>query len=116
MREFRLLGCFALIVALPCLSQSTSNPIGQSGISPNIAVDCGDPLQASSPECSALQNQISGSSRTGVSISAGEGVPQLRSSYDIDRNQYPPGINPTYPSQIDKPRSRSLPQTEFEIE
>jgi protein involved in polysaccharide export with SLBB domain len=114
MREFRLLGCFAVMVAVPCFSQSTNNPIGQSGLPPNIALDCTDPLQASSPECSALQNQISGSSRTGMPISTGEGVPQLRSPNDINQSQYPPGINPPNPSEIAKPTTPSFPRTEFE--
>ena len=114
MREFRLLGCFVLVLALPCLPQSSNTSVGQSGVSPNIAVDCTDPLQASSPECLIPQSQTSGGSRTGISIPAAEGVPQLRSPYDTNQYQYPPGINPLNPSQIAKPKSPAFPQTEFE--
>lgn len=114
MREFRLLGCFVSILAVPSLSQSNNTSIGQSGVSPNIALDCTDPLQASSPECFALQDQTSGVSRPSVSVPAGEGVPQLRSPYDINQDQFPPGTNPPNPSQIAKPISPSSPQTEFQ--
>ena len=110
MREFRLVGCFVLVLALPCLPQSSDTSVGQSG----VAVDCTDPLQASSPECLIQQSQTSGGSRTGMSIPAAEGIPQLRSPYDINQYQYPLGANPPNPSQIAKPKSPSFPQTEFE--
>jgi protein involved in polysaccharide export with SLBB domain len=111
MREFRLLGLFALILALPCLSQSTDNSYGQSTVSPNIAVDCSDPLQSSSPECLGLQDQTS----RGSQIAApGQSVPQLKSPYDVNQNQYPTGANPPNPSQTGKPKSPIVPQTEFE--
>src|SRR5215472_15617004 len=114
MREFRLLGCLVLILAVPGLSQSNDTSVGQTGVSPNIGVDCSDPFQASSPECLSLQNQTSGGSRPSVSVAPGESVPQLRAPYDINQYQYPPGTNPPNPSQIAKPTSPVSPQTEFE--
>jgi protein involved in polysaccharide export with SLBB domain len=108
-REIRLLGFFLSVLAVPCFSQSSAD---QSGVSPNIALDCSDPFQASSPECSALQNQTSGFSRP--SVSAPVGVPQLRAPNDTNQDQYPPGTNPPNPSQIAKPATPAFPQTEFE--
>jgi len=113
MREFRLLGCLVLILAVPSLSQSNNTSVGQSGVSPNIGVDCSDPFQASSPECLTLQNQTSGASRPSVSVAPGEGVPQLKAPYDVNQYQYPAGTNPPNPSQIAKPGA-PFPQTEFQ--
>jgi protein involved in polysaccharide export with SLBB domain len=41
-------------------------------------------------------------------------VPQLRSPYDTNQYQYPPGVNPPNPSQNAKPKTPVFPQTEFE--
>jgi protein involved in polysaccharide export with SLBB domain len=40
-------------------------------------------------------------------------VPQLKSPYDVNQNQFPPGTNPPNPSETAKPKSL-FPQTEFE--
>jgi protein involved in polysaccharide export with SLBB domain len=113
MREFRFFGYFVLILAVPSFSQS-DNTSGQSGVAPNMAAECADPLQASSPECLALQNQTPGASRPSSSLPSGEGVPQLRSPYDTNQYQYPQGVNPPNPSQTAKLKSPSFPETEFQ--
>ena len=109
----RELGLLVLFFALPSFSQSVGNSTGQTGASPNIAVDCSDPLQAASSACLNLQNQIPGGYQTGIP-SPGESVPQLRSPYDVNQSLYPLGINPPNPSQIAKPKTPPVPQTEFE--
>jgi protein involved in polysaccharide export with SLBB domain len=113
-RELGVVGSFVLFLAVPCFSQSVDNSTGQGGASPNIAVDCSDPLEASSPECLSLQDQISGSARTGSSPPQAQGVPQLKSPNDLNQYQYPPGANPPNPSEIARPKSPTVPQTEFE--
>jgi hypothetical protein len=113
-RELGVVGSFVLFLAVPCFSQSVDNSTGQGGASPNIAVDCSDPLEASSAECLSLQDQISGSSRTGSSPPQAQGVPQLKSPNDLNQYQYPPGANPPNPSEIARPKSPTVPQTEFE--
>lgn len=63
----------------------------------------------------ALQNQNPTGVRPGTYPAAGsEGIPQLRSPFDINQSQYPLGITPLNPSQIARPTQPVVPQTEFE--
>jgi protein involved in polysaccharide export with SLBB domain len=94
------------------LSQIGSESSGQSGASPNVRVDCSDPLQAASPDCTG------GESPGGGAIPAGgypslPSVPQLKAP-DINQAQYPPGTNPPNPSELARLKRQTVPKTEFE--
>jgi protein involved in polysaccharide export with SLBB domain len=103
-KELRLLGVSVVISAALCFSQSS----GQSGAAPNIKVDCSDPFQAASPECSFLQEQTTSGQQGGYVPS--QGVPQLRSP--SESSQAPP--IPLNPSQRERSNAPPWPRTEFE--
>lgn len=113
MRELRLLGLVVSVAAAVCFSQSVNPSPGQSGSGPNIRVDCNDPLQAASPDCNALQSQGIGAAPTGGYTLTPQGVPQLRSQYEVNQVQ-PPGAIPLNPSQLPRKNTPTWPQTEFE--
>lgn len=113
MRELGLRTLFAIIFTAACFSQSVNQSSGQSGTSPSSRVDCTDPFQAVSPECSFLQNQVPGSGAASDNYSPSpQGVPQLKSPYDYQTQ--PVGAIPPNPSQAGRPTAPTWPQTEFE--
>src|SRR5215469_11616499 len=90
---------------LPATSQ---NPQSQG-----IAVDCSDPLQAESPECSGAQAQ-----RPNVPVGnygyPSTGAPQLRTMPGYDTG-VTPRITPLNPSEIQRKKlAPPKPETEFE--
>jgi len=91
------------------LPSSQSSPNSQNPQSPGITVDCSDPLQADSVECSGGQSQrlnMQGGSYPSV------GTPQLRTTPGIDTGLTPRPLNP---SEIQRRKQLSpWPQTEFE--
>jgi protein involved in polysaccharide export with SLBB domain len=121
MRQLRLLTLFVFVLGVGgAFSQTLNESSPQTGLSPNPAVDCTDPLQASSPECSDLQNQMTGS-RQGISVPGSQGVPLLRAPYGWNQDQYQyeyqymyPPRTPLNPSQIRRPTTLPSPETEFE--
>jgi protein involved in polysaccharide export with SLBB domain len=117
MTKLRLLGLivfFFFFSAGVCFSQSLNQSSGQSGALPNPKIDCSDPLQAESPECSFWQNQgQSGYGQSGSYMPSLQGVPTLRSPYDLNPSQ-PYSATPLNPAQIRRPKTPTWPQTEFE--
>lgn len=112
MRKSAWLGVFVVLNAALCLSQVV-NETPQS-TTPGAAVDCNDPLQASSPECS-LQIQNATGVRRGQNLTPPVSqVPQLRNPFGASEGQYPPRTTPVNPSQIRRPNVPTWPQTEFE--
>ena len=125
MRELRLLMLFVAISAGGCFSQTLNDPSsqtlnpsslddtsGQNSTSPNIMVDCTDPSQIGSPECSrAAQSQIQRQYQYPYPSST-VGLPQLGSPFDT--SQYPFRTIPLNPSQTQHPKSAVWPETEFE--
>jgi len=113
MRKLRLLGLVVFLARL-CFSQSPNQPSGQSGALQNLRVDCTDPLQAASPECSSLQTQVPGGyAQSGSYTPLVQGVPTLRSLEDVNQTQ-PYGAPPINPSQMRRPKTPTWPETEFE--
>ena len=121
MRELRLLVLFWLIAAGGCLSQTTNEPndstdaLPQNSTSPNGSVDCTDPTEALSPECSSPQAQVPGSTqgRQSPSATGSSGrVPQLFSPLDNSQNPY--FMVPLNPSQRPRKKTAIVPETEFE--
>jgi protein involved in polysaccharide export with SLBB domain len=111
MRESHLLGLFVFIFAVVCFSQSVSPSSGQGGALPSTRVDCNDPFQATSPECSLLQSQAGdGAIQSGGYTPSFQGVPQLRSPYEPQ----PFSAIPPNPSQMPRTKVPTWPQTEFE--
>jgi protein involved in polysaccharide export with SLBB domain len=101
-------------------SQTLNESSPQSGLSPNIAVDCTDPMQAASPECGAAQGQVPVGGQGGL-YPPSFGLPQLRAPYGWNQDQYQyeyqymyPPRTPLNPSQIRRPKTQPSPETEFE--
>src|SRR5215472_2583801 len=124
MRKIRRLTLVVFLLGVRgAFSQTLSGSSTQSGLSPNIAVDCSDPMQAASPECGALQGQIPAGQggqygQYGPSL---DRVPQLRTPYGWSQDQYQyeyqymyPPRTPLNPSQIRRPKTPPSPETEFE--
>src|SRR5690348_3010955 len=91
-KELRLVGVSVVISAALCFSQSS----GQNAAATNIKVDCSDPFQAASPECSFLQDQTTSGQQRAYSPS--QGVPELRAP--SESSQAPP--IPLNPSQRER--------------
>jgi protein involved in polysaccharide export with SLBB domain len=101
-------------------SQTLNESSPQSGLSPNITVDCTDPMQAASPECGAAQGQVPVGGQGGQ-YPPFFGLPQLRAPYGWNQDQYQyeyqymyPPRTPLNPSQIRRPKTEPSPETEFE--
>ena len=112
MRRPHLLTLSVLLWVGVGFSQSVTDSSGQSGLSPNITVDCSDPLQATSPDCGAGQQSSIGAQEGGTAPSLPT-VPQLRVPPEANP-QNPPRATPANPSQISRSSALPWPQTEFE--
>ncbi len=112
MRRPHLLTLSVLLWVGVGFSQSVTDSSGQSGLSPNITVDCSDPLQATSPDCSAGQESSIGAQGGGAAPSLPT-VPQLRVPPEANP-QNPARATPANPSQISRSSALPWPQTEFE--
>src|SRR5215467_15642472 len=92
MRKIRLLTLLVFLLGVRGgFSQSLSGSLPQSGLSPNISVDCSDPMQAASPECGAVQGQIPSGGQYGQYGQYGpslDRLPQLRTPYGWSQDQY----------------------------
>src|SRR5215471_11093870 len=111
MRKPYQLLLFVVVCAAGCFPQSTADVSGQSSASPN-SIDCSDPFQASSPQCSSavqMGGAVGAQPRTSPSSDM---VPQLRSPFSGYETQTPPRT----PNPSETPHSKSAlsPQTEFE--
>jgi protein involved in polysaccharide export with SLBB domain len=121
MRKIHLLSLFVFFLGVGASFSQTLNPSSpQSGLSPNISVDCTDPMQAASPECAAAQGQVSAGGQGGQYLPS-FGLPQLRSPYGWNQDQYQyeyqymyPPRTPPNPSQVRRPKTQPSPETEFE--
>ena len=108
-----------VISAGGCFSQSTQSPTssgmndisGQNSTSPNIMVDCTDPSQIDSPECSRAAQQRQYQYQYPYP-SSNVGLPQLGNPFDT--SQYPFRTIPLNPSQTQHPKTVVWPETEFE--
>ena len=107
-----------LIIFLPlgAVSQSLSGASPQGSGSTGITVDCSDPFQANSPECSSLLMQgAGGGAGQGSPYGAPlEQLPQLRNPFGSAESENPPRPPVVNPSQVGKPTTPAWPQTEFE--
>jgi protein involved in polysaccharide export with SLBB domain len=110
MRKLHQLLLFVVVCAAGCFPQSSAVS-GQSATSPAISVDCSDPFQASSPDCSAAQTQSAIGMPT-QSSSAFDRVPQLRAPSGSSETQTPPRT--ANPSELQHASSPPWPQTEFQ--
>jgi len=113
MLKVRLLALFVVFAVGICFSQSLQESPTQSGTSSRISVDCSDPVQAASPECSSQIQNATGA-QGGQYLPPTTQIPQLRSPYGSREEQYPPRTAPLNPSQIQRPKSPTWPETEFE--
>jgi len=111
MRKLQQLVWFVVVCAAGCFPQASADVQGQSATSPAILVDCSDPFQASSPECSAAQTQGTIGAQT-QSSSSFDRVPQLRAPSGSPETQTPP--RPANPSELQHANSSPWPQTEFQ--
>ena len=122
MRKIRLLALFVFLLGVRAsFPQTLNEPSSQTGLSPNIAVDCTDPMQAASPECGAAQGQVPVGGQGGQYLPSLDRVPQLRAPYGWNQDQYQyeyqymyPPRTPLNPSQIRRPKTQPSPETEFE--
>lgn len=108
-----------LIIFLPlgAVSQSLSGASPQSSGATGITVDCSDPFQANSPECSSLLMQGAGGTGAGQGSQYGapvEQLPQLRNPFGPTESENPPRPPVVNPSQVGKPTTPAWPQTEFQ--
>lgn len=76
-------------------------------------MDCTDPMQAATTECSQQTQNATGVQR-GQNLPSSGQVPQLRNSYGSYEGQYPARTGVVNPSQIRRPSSPTWPQTEFQ--
>jgi len=113
MRNLRLLAVFLSLAIGGCLSQSMSDTSPQSGTSRGTNVDCSDPFQAASPDCSGVQGQSQYPSDGRPSSSGSDQVPQLRNPFGTSENQFSPQPPPN-PSQVGRANITLAPETEFE--
>src|SRR5271165_91080 len=109
MRELRLLALFHVLSVGVCFSQIPNYASPQSGTNPGAALDCTDPSQADSPECSAQAQSLGGAQQGQYSPSS---IPQLRAPYDTGMNL--PRMTPLNPSQRRQRKTIPWPETEFE--
>lgn len=108
-----------LIIFLPlgAVSQSLGGASPQSSGATGITVDCSDPFQANSPECSSLLMQGAGGTGAGQGSQYGapvEQLPQLRNPFGPTESENPPRPPVVNPSQVGKPTTPAWPQTEFQ--
>lgn len=97
-----------------CYSQSSTDVLPQGATSPNVSVDCTDPLLAANPECAATQMQNATATPRGQYAPSAGQVPQLRNPFGSIEGQLPPRTAPINPSQIRGASAPTWPQTEFE--
>lgn len=111
-KVFFLTLCIVLCVGA-CFAQVVTDVPNQSGTSPGMGVDCSDPFQSASPECTGGQEPVSG----GIPSAERPKLPsvlQLRAPNDTNQNQFPAGTNPANPSELRRLKHSTFPQTEFE--
>jgi protein involved in polysaccharide export with SLBB domain len=113
MMKLCLVAALVLVCVGACFPQVISDSSGQSGTSPNIRVDCSDPFESASPDCTGAQAPGSGGAPTSA-YPALPRVPQLKAPSETNQNQFPPGTNPPNPSEIARSKREVLPETEFE--
>jgi protein involved in polysaccharide export with SLBB domain len=110
MPKLHLLAFFVVACVTGSLSQSLPEA-PQTGSSPSTSLNCADPLQAASPECSAPQTNATGI-QGGQSVPPPVQVPQLRNPFGGDEGQTPPRT--PNPSDGQHANLSPSPQTEFE--
>jgi protein involved in polysaccharide export with SLBB domain len=98
-------------------SQSSSQGLSQGnsqGTSQGTTVDCNDPVNSGTPQCSGAQGQRSGVNVGGNNSSSGPRTPVLTNPNGSGSDQYAPIRTPLNPSQIWRPNQPTRPTTEFE--
>src|SRR5579863_3147834 len=117
MQKLTMFAVYILFCAGVCFAQfgdTSSSPSSQSTQSQGISIDCSDPSQAGSAECSGVQSQQSQRSNVGGGAYPSQGTPQLRTLPGFDTG-LTPRITPLNPSEIQQRRRLLLrPETEFE--
>src|SRR5438270_281430 len=107
------LSVLALLLPL-CLAESFSQTTTSSqNAGSGATIDCSDPFQAASPECSASQIQNAAGAQGPYSGSATQ-VPQLRNNFGSYEDQNAPRTTVLNPPQVHNPTSPAWPRTEFE--
>jgi protein involved in polysaccharide export with SLBB domain len=123
MRKLLPFAVFILFCLGTCFSQSLDDPFSQGlsqgssqgtsqGTSQGNTVDCTDPLNAGSAQCSSGQGQRYAGAQSAASSAAR--TPVLNTPYGFSPDQYTPSRAPLNPSQIWRPAQPTRPQTEFE--
>lgn len=112
MRKLHLLALSIGVCASGCLAQSATDVSPQTQTSPGTSVDCSDPFQASSPECTSGQAPGSAGYQPRYQPSLDQ-VPQLKSPFVPDEGQLPPRTSPN-PAQLGHQKLPLKPETEFE--
>lgn len=112
MRKLAWFGIFFLLSAALCFSQAANSEAPQSS-TPGIGVDCSDPMQATSTQCSQQIQDATGAQR-GQNLPSSGQIPQLRNPFGTYEGQYPPRTGVINPSQIRRASSPTWPQTEFQ--
>ncbi|MGC2474116.1 MAG: SLBB domain-containing protein [Candidatus Sulfotelmatobacter sp.] len=104
-----------LFLSTVSFSQSYDNvPSSQSSQSLGIAIDCSDPSQAGSVECSGAQSQQNQRTNVEGGSYPSQGTPQLRTVPGLDTGLNPQ-VTPLNPSEIQQRKQLLLrPETEFE--
>lgn len=109
-RKIPLLALFVIAYVAGSRSQSAPGVSPQSGSSPG-SMDCTDPLQAASPECTAGTQSTTGSPM-GQNVPITPQVPELKSAPGADEG-HPPRTT-LNPSEVRPSTTPSWPQTEFQ--
>jgi protein involved in polysaccharide export with SLBB domain len=120
MYKLLLLAVLLLFGVGMCFSQSLDEPFSQGfsqdssqgisqGTSQSNTVDCSDPMNAGTAQCSGGQGQ-----RSAPSSSPSTHTPVLNTPIGFSPDQYTPSKPPLNPSQIWHPTAPTRPETEFE--
>jgi protein involved in polysaccharide export with SLBB domain len=121
MRKLLLLAVFICLSLGLCFSQSLPDPFSQDmsqgnsqGTSQGTTLDCSDPTNAATAQCSAAQGQRSGSNLGSSNSNSSSRNPVLATPYGFSPDQYTPTRPPLNPSQIWRRPGPTRPETEFE--
>jgi protein involved in polysaccharide export with SLBB domain len=109
MQKLRMLALFIVFSVGICLSQSIDDSRSQGA-----TVDCSDPSQSGSAECSAAQREPSGGIQGQNNPAPSERVPELKIPTNLNPRQTTPNTYPLNPSQVQQSKVPPRPETEFE--
>jgi len=111
MQKLKVLVLCVFFTTAVCFAQSMGGTSSQNQQSQGTTIDCSDPLQADSVECTGGQGDQSGAQG---SASPSDRIPQLKTTPGVDTGLNP-RLTPLNPSQIQRQKQLPpRPETEFE--